>query len=83
MATVTFSRGSACDGTNHYDVTFRLGAESITLPIQHSVFSEPVTREEREAFLILLLRVLVEELTDRGVTHVRQILQNASLILRL
>lgn len=83
MATLTFSLSSQCPGTNHYDVTLNLGAQSLTLRLQHTDFEELLTKDEKHDFALLLLRFLVGELTNRGVTNVRQKLANASISLSI
>lgn len=85
MATLTFSLGPICAGGNHYDVTFHRGAQSVTLPIQYPDLAEPLTREEEEAFFILLLRLLINDLPvpKRSVADVRQKLATASLALKI
>ena len=85
MARLTFSLGPTCGGTNHYDVTFRLGPKSTTLPVQHSDFSEPLRPDEEEVFFSLLIRFLVDDLlpSNRDASNVRLKLRTASLILSL
>ena len=81
MAAITFSLSPTCAGTNHYDVTVHLGVQSTTFPITHKSFFEPMTGEEKKQFAQDLVKFIVGELTDRGVTNVRQKLAAASLIL--
>lgn len=83
MASVTFSLGSTCAGTNHYNVTVHLGVQSVTFQVAHKNFFEPMTNQEKKQFAQDLVRFIVGELTDRGVTNVRQKLAAASLILEL
>ena len=83
MARITFSLGSACAGTNHYDVTVRLGAQSVTFPVAHKNFFEPMTNAEKKQFAQDLVRFIVGEMVDSDVTNVRQKLAAATLTLGL
>ncbi len=83
MATLTFTVSPACAGGNHYDVTLHLGSKNLLLHMQHSDFEEELTNEEKRDWAQLLVRILVEQLTDRGVTNVRQKLAAASLTLEI
>ncbi len=83
MAELTFSLSSACAGGNHYDVTLHLGTKSFTLHMQHSDFEEPLTGEEKREWARLLVRLLVEQLQNHGVTNVRQKLAAASITLEI
>jgi hypothetical protein len=83
MATITFSLSSTCAGTNHYDVTVHLGAQSTTFSVSHKNDFEPMTGAEKKQFAKDLVRFLVGELVDRGVTNVRTKLAAASLTLEI
>ncbi len=83
MALITFSLSPTCAGTNHYDVTVHLGAKSITFPIEHKNFFMPMTNTEKKQFAQDLVRFIVGEMIDRGVTNVRQKLAVATLTLGL
>ncbi|MFQ5804772.1 MAG: hypothetical protein ACE5JQ_17925 [Candidatus Methylomirabilales bacterium] len=83
MPTLTFSVSPTCAGGNHYEVTFNLGAQSVTMPIQHADFEPPMTNEEKKQFLLDLLRFIVGELSDRSVANVRAKLASGSLTLEL
>ncbi len=83
MATLTFTVGAGCAGGNHYDVTLHLGGASMKIPMQHSDLEQSLTNEEKREWGRLLVRLLVGELTDRGVPNVRQKLAAASLTLEL
>ena len=81
MAAVTFSLSPTCAGTNHYDITVHLGAQSTTFSIAHKNFFEPLTNREKKQFAQDLVRFIVGELVDRGVTNVRAKLAAASITL--
>ncbi len=83
MAAITFSLSPTCAGTNHYDVTVHLGPRSVTFPVSHKNDFEPMTNAEKKHFAQDLVRFLVGEMVDRGVTNVRQKLAAASLTLEL
>lgn len=83
MASITFSPGPTCAGTNHYDVTVHLGAQSVTFPVTHKNDFVPMTNAEKKQFARDLTRFIVGELVDRGVTNVRQKLAAASITLEL
>ncbi len=81
MATITFTVGSACAGTNHYDLTVHFGGQSVTFPVSHKNDFQPMTKNEKKQFAQDLVRFTVGELIDRGVVNVRQKLSAAAITL--
>ena len=80
---LTFTLSPGCAGGEHYSVTLSLGSKSKTIHVTNSDFKEDMLPEELTQFAHLLLRFLVEQLQDRGVTNVRSKLNGASLTLDL
>ncbi len=83
MANITFSLGPTCAGTNHYDLTVHLGAQSTTFQVSHKSFFVAMTDAEKKQFAQDLVKFIASELIDRGVANVRQKLAAATLTLEL
>lgn len=68
-----FSPGTACGGGagQHFEVTITAGAQSITIPITKNQLFDAPSRDELEAFCMVLLRLICRQLADRSTANVR------------
>lgn len=80
---LTFTLGQPCPGGNHWDVTMRLDARSITVPITYAQIREKMTKDDVEEFAVLFLRFLVSTHPNASMATIRNKLANSSITVDL
>lgn len=80
---LTFSLGPECAGGNHLDVTSTLDARKTVMPVTFSELVEPLTGEDEDELVRLMLRLLVSTTGDKALSVVRSKLGTLSIDVEL